>query len=93
MYSLGQKITINSKLVRVSSYKRSLSSFNRRRKEWVKLDLKEPQEVIVVGVRTLFDGWVDWDEDCGNSFEQDNHLKALLVTSKLSQKPFYAPFV
>jgi hypothetical protein len=92
MYKLGQEIIINSKLVRVSFYKRSLSSFNRRRKEWVTLELKEPQKVIVVGVRTLFDGWVDWDEDCGNSFEQDNHIKALLVTSKLSQKPFYVKY-
>jgi hypothetical protein len=93
MYKLGQEIIINSRLQRVSEYRRvETGSFNRRYKLWKQVRLKECQTVIVVGVRTLFDGYVDYDPEVGSMFSQENHFKAILVTSKLSQKPFYVKY-
>jgi hypothetical protein len=93
MYKLGQEIIINSQLKRVSEYRRdSLGSFNRKYRLWKEVKLKEPQIVIVVGIRTLFNGYVDYDPEVGSMFSQDSHIKAILVTGRLSQKPFYVKY-
>lgn len=94
MYKLGQELIIESKLKRVTEFKRTATfNFTKKYRKWEELKLKEPQKVIVVGVRTLFNGFVEYDTEVGSMFCQETHLKALLVVSKLSEKPFYVPFI
>jgi hypothetical protein len=90
MYKLGQEITINSKLKRVTEFKKTGTyNFTKKYRKWELFELKKPIKVIVIGTRTLFDGWVEYDYEVGGIFQKATHFKALLVVSKLSEKPFY----
>lgn len=86
-YQLGEKIKITSKLVRKASYRRSEeSSINTRIKEWEEFPIAET-EVVVVGIRTLWDGSTFYEE--GNIFVPEKHFRALSVVENLNNKPFY----
>lgn len=88
-YKLGDKITVTSKLKRVTEY-RTISEFGHKKrwKLWKSVPLKHPIEAIVVGIRTVSNGITDYDMDVGYSYDPKEHFQALLVVSRLSEKPF-----
>lgn len=53
--------------------------------------LKAPVRALVIGVRTLSDGEVDYDED-GRQYHPTKHYKALLVVADLRRKPFFVEY-
>lgn len=87
-FELAQKLTVDHKLIRKSQY-RNKSGYNERVKIWEKTSLKTPMEVVLIGIRTLSNGTTDYDPECGYMYNGDEHFQALLVTDKLSRKPFY----
>lgn len=89
---LGQKITITSILKRRSEYRydNKISDYKKTEfKTWMEEQLKAPIEVVVVGVRTLSNGYNIWESDIGNVFFAQSHFKALLVVKNLRSKPFF----
>ena len=85
---LGQKLTVSNCLVRVGK----ISTEGRRYgklKTWVAKEFKEPKEVIVVGIRTLSNGFAEYENEIGWLYSQDETFQAVLVVEKLSSKPFY----
>ena len=89
---LGYKIEVSHFLKRVSEYRQD-NKINEYRKthfkEWHELDFKTPKKVIIIGVRTLSNGYAVWEEDVGNIYYQLTHFSALLVVENLRSKPFY----
>lgn len=75
---LGQTIVVDHFLIR--EYK----GYSRN---WVKR-IRTPKEVIVVGVRNLHNGKVEY-EDGIKFFVSMEKFKALLVVENLKNKPFY----
>lgn len=89
---LGQKITVAACLRRRSEY-RSNREINEYRetefKEWVEQKFKEPKEVMVIGLRTLSQGYNKWGNDTGNVYYPLSHFSAVLVVVNLRSKPFF----
>ena len=63
-------------------------------KQWSHCELTRPKTVLVIGVRTLQNGGVTYEEEVGAIFSRDTKqdFKALLVVEKPTRKPFYVPF-
>jgi len=80
---LGQKITVNTYLYR-SSEMRDQGQY----KYWNEFK-SIPKEVMVIGLRTLSNGYNQYLADYGNVFYPDAHLSAVLVVENLRSKPFY----
>lgn len=81
----GKWIIINNKLTR-NQWK--------DKKMWEVEKLPNPKTVLIVGVRTLQNGTVLYDEDTGITFERNSKedIKALMVVESATRKPFYVPF-
>jgi hypothetical protein len=92
-FSLGQQITIASVLKRMTKYS-TPDEYGRskRLKVWENIPLEKPNTAIVVGVRTLSNGYTDWDREIGNIYNPAKYFKALLVVSTLSSAPYYVEF-
>lgn len=91
---LGQKITVHSQYKRFGQYRRDQTIDAYRDvefKEWVEYPLAAPIEVIVVGVRTLSNGFNRYLSEYGNVFHPQTFFKALLVVKDLKTKPFFVP--
>jgi hypothetical protein len=82
VYRIGQKITVNHKLERVSEGQ------GWRNRKWITSFLPNT-EVYVIGVRQLANGYVDGDSTDGYWFVAKENIKALLVTKNIRTKPFY----
>ena len=89
-FTLGQKIIINSYYKRVIEYRKH-HEYERRFKIWKEIKLEKDEIVIVVGIRSLMNGWISYEDDYGNVFTGTEKVKALLVTGRLSEKPYYIP--
>lgn len=67
---------------------------NRRRKVWKRGDWRgepDPGEGIVVGLRTLADGFSDWEsEEVGYVFTPTDRHSAVLIAYDLRRKPVLA---
>lgn len=63
-------------------------------KDWHKCDFVSPKKVLVIGVRTLQNGKVNYEEEVGAIFTRDTKqdFKALLVVERPTRKPFYVLF-
>jgi len=91
-YELGQKIEVAAKLRRRSEYRQDKNIREWRNtefKEWVEQPFKKVKTVMVIGVRTLSNGWNEYLMDYGNAYTALTYFKALLVVENLTQKPFY----
>lgn len=89
---LGKRITVFRYLKRKSKYKidKSINEYKATEfKEWQDVDFKNPKEVMIVGVRTLSQGYNQWDSDMGNMYTPQSYFSALLVVENLRSKPFY----
>lgn len=87
---LGQKITVDSFLVRKEIMKGNGTPFKNEWKIWNDINFEAPKEVLVIGVRTLSNGIVFWDNM--RIYMPKEYFKALLVVEKLSSKPFYIKY-
>lgn len=90
---LGKKITVSQYLKRRSEYRNDdkINEYCRTEfKEWQERPFKEPKEVIVVGVRTLSNGYNIYDREAGNMYQPVTYFSALLVVKNLRSKPFYS---
>lgn len=89
---LGKKITVSSHLRRRSEYRQDskINGYaNTEFKEWVESAFKTPKEVIIIGVRTLSNGYNVWEKELGNVYYHQTSVGALLVVEDLRSKPFY----
>jgi len=83
-YKLGQKITITSVLKR-TDVTVAEDRFGTKTKKWVSVDLPEPEEVIIVGVRTISDGTFTPGASAGNGvWKRTDAFRALLVAPHLT---------
>ncbi|KKM99868.1 hypothetical protein LCGC14_1143460 [marine sediment metagenome] len=76
---LGQKVLINHYLRRI--WKESGA------KCWETI-LIETKEVLLIGIRTLSDGIMQWEGDY-YSYSPTNFFKGYLVVNDLKRKPFF----
>lgn len=83
----GQKITINHKLKRIVKYNGAQNDD----KIWVKEAIEET-EAIVIGIRTLSEGYRAYEEDMGFLYYPQKYIKALLVATDIRRNPFYVTF-
>jgi len=74
---LGQTITVDHSLIR--EYRGYSRNWEKRK--------RIPKEVIVIGVRTLHNGRVEYENDI-KFFVSMEKFKALLVVENLKNKPF-----
>lgn len=85
---LGDKIIIDHYLKRKTEYKPCEEyPYTKRHKEWIEVKFKEPQVVMIIGVRNLCNG-TTFREDSNNFFEPEEYFKAYLVVDSLYRKPF-----
>lgn len=90
--ALGQKIKIFHQLRRSSEYRQDnkINEYGKTEfKEWCESPLKSPIEVIVIGLRTLSNGYNVWEKEYGNVYHHQISVSALLVVETLRSKPFY----
>lgn len=85
----GKWILVHNKLERVEG------SFNGSvlKKSWQKALLNTPRKALIIGVRTLQGGTVEYGEDF-TAFSRDTKqdIKALMVVESATRKPYYVPF-
>lgn len=91
-FTLGQRVWFKTNLIRRITFGIPPGqSRSKRRKEWQRAAYPPPlREGIVIGVRTLSDGFTDWDEYAGHSFTPDTRKRAVLIATALNLKPVYA---
>lgn len=88
---LGKKITVLRYMKRMSKYRldKTINEYKAVEfKEWWECHFKTPKEVIIVGVRTLSNGYNVWDSEAGNMYQPLTYFSALLVVEDLRSKPF-----
>lgn len=74
----GQKIIVSHKLIRTRE---------KDRKQWVERKIK-PKQVMVIGKRTLRNGFIDYTEEY-IAFSGTESFSAFLVVENMREKPFY----
>lgn len=79
---LGRELFVCHRLERISE------GPGWRNRKWSSIPIKETK-VVVIGSRTLANGWVDGDRQEGFFFVPKEYIKALLVVKDLYTKPFY----
>jgi len=89
---LGQMLTVSKELKRVRRRSigdiRSYSKFVNRK--WEEKHIK-PIECMVIGIRTLTNGYSEWNGE-QRMYEQLEWIKSLVVVKSLSSKPFNVPY-
>jgi hypothetical protein len=88
-YELGQKVTVITKLKRVSKFiqESKESPFKAEYKLWEEQKLRDPINGIIVGVRKLSNGKNHWNGETGNDYEPKEHFKALIIAYHINRKP------
>jgi hypothetical protein len=89
---LGSPIEVSAYLKRRSEYRQDNKIRDYKQtefKRWDECAFRTPKKVIVIGIRTLSNGYNLWDEDMGNVYYPQTYFKALLVVENLRSKPFY----
>lgn len=94
-YVLGQKITTDYKLKRISRFiqESKESPYKQEWKLWEEQKLKAPIEGIIVGIRKLSNGKNHWNGETGNDYEPKEHFKALVIVYHLLRKPILIKIV
>lgn len=89
--NFGDKITINSKLVRRSKYGDEKLHINEMTecKYWKTVQLEKPTDVVVIGQRTLSNGDNCYENEIGYIYSAREYFKALLVVKDMHTNPFY----
>lgn len=91
-YKLGDKIIFNKFFERKTTRKPiGETSFIGRFKQWDIEHLKSPKEGLVIGYRTLSNGYTDFEDGVGTIFEQTESFKAMLVVFSMFKKPILVP--
>lgn len=91
-FQLGQKINFEAVLKRHFKYTPSPNGVGRiNQKVWQKY--KHPNgSGIIIGIRTLSDGQVDYCFDEPAVYKPEKYFKALLVVENLRNKPVLIPY-
>ena len=84
---MKQKIKLGEKLIFSAQFIRIIKNDY---KEWI---IKETpvQSGIIVGIRTIYDGTVDYDMEEGNSFQRTRHKQCYLVAVDLNKNFIRVP--
>ena len=91
--TLGEKIHIESKLVRRQTQKVNAHSLYPTKyvyKYWAEVPFE--RDGIIVGIRTLQNGKRGLDGEHGYYFAAEEYIKVLLVAYSLREKPVHVPF-
>lgn len=83
----GEKIKINHKLRRKEEYE----SYGKNTKTWKETPMDEI-EVMVIGRRTLSNGFSELLGDDGIFYTPKEYFKALLVVKDMNTNPFYIKY-
>lgn len=78
---MKQKIKLGEEIVFSTQFIRSI---NKDHKEWV-IKTIPTQSGIIVGIRTIYDGDVDYDMEEGNSFQRTHHKQCYIVATDLNK--------
>lgn len=89
-----KKITIGGELKRKRGWQdmtTSACSWRKRTRFWEEVKFRNgaTKDVVIIGVRTLSNGWTEWDAETGNIYTPETYFKALLVVERLNSKPFF----
>lgn len=88
---LGDDLTVDRVYRRCTRYRTSEhGSWNVTLKVWEATSI-EPRVGIYLGQRTLWNGTRTWEDEVGNVFEPEEHIKALLVCFSTHENPVYVP--
>lgn len=82
-YVFGQQILVREYFTR--------EHVSGRHRQWI-LHSCHPTYMSLIGIRTLSNGHVEWEEG-GRVYEPQNYFKALLVVKSLSSKPIFIPMI
>lgn len=87
----GDKIQITHILKRKREYKKHPKweyPTNIEHKTWISISHSQ-SEGIVIGKRTLFNGYCIYDKEAGNIFHPEETIQAYLVALDMKRKPVY----
>jgi len=83
---LGCPVSVTRKLIR-----RSKTVDRRHHRHWKIVELNTPSSGIFLGYRTIFNGYISYDMEDGNSFVQTEKIKVALVCLSERENPIYVP--
>jgi hypothetical protein len=84
----GSRIIVNGKYRRDLEMKER-GNYKSRFKYWKVEPCK--LEGLFLGLRTLSDGWSEWEDECGHIFTSETHYKAALFSPGPNKNPVYVP--
>lgn len=101
---LGTHVRATKELKRITRERtpeeKSVSAYTRLFKEWVAQpivdvlhhgsEVRRHREGLVIGLRNLSNGGVDYGYEEGTQFFPESHLQAVIVAYDLRRKPFLA---
>lgn len=87
--TLGQRLTVCAKLVRKQKLHKPHQYLNDDYDAFWKIVPIAVIDVIVIGMRTLSNGNVEYDSEAGPLYTPTEWFTALLVVQSLHRKPFY----
>ena len=84
---LGQKVTVQSRMVRRGDYRFKVGGMGKAlHKEWISVPIA-PRECVVVGKRTIKNGYIDRHED-GAEWISEKFIPVFLVVESMNRVPF-----
>lgn len=92
---MGQRVRITGKAKQIRGYQRekinSVAPWGSRTgypRQWIRDDFDISQEGIYIGYRTIFDGYIWWENDeVGNVFAPSDHHEVWLVVINPRHNP------
>lgn len=88
---LGDALTVTQVYRRRTRYRPSAhGSWNVTIKVW-ETEQINPRAGIYLGTRTIWNGTRTWEDEVGNIFEPEEHIKAALVCFSTHENPVYVP--
>lgn len=87
----GETVIVSATYWRRTTYRMSKNGpWNITVKVWERKEIT-PRLAIYLGKRTLWNGTRTWEDEVGNVFEPEEHIKALLVCFSAHTNPVYVP--
>ena len=89
-FFIGQEIEVDHELVRKLWFEKPNDfGFSKRLKSWDKKPFKQPKKAIVLGIRTLSNGWTSFDSEIGHMYTPTHYFRALLVVSNINNSTYF----
>ena len=83
-FEFGSKVKVTA------VYRRAGTTRERKNRKYWRVNPIAPREGLYIGYRTLYNGYVEYD-DYGGTFHPQEHYKAALVVFNEREKPVLVP--